>query len=156
MEYQETGNKIPINAHELTDYVKQQLASHDAFVSGNKTLPEFNPYTHPIIYKTKDGKTIMIPDEIQKQAISQWYQEHGTNVPVAQYLPQETTQVVKLPQGKPKIEYVDDDNGDYMRLGLLIFTVFVALYLFYKWGHNTSPSSGSGMSYDQIRAYMMR
>lgn len=136
MDYQETGNKIPISAQELIDYVKMQLAQHNTFVAANKTLPDYNPYTHPIIYKTKDGKTIMIPDEIQKQAISQWYDQHGTNVPAMQQVPQEPTQITKLPQGKPKIIYEEEnDNTDTMKIGLLIFAVCFALYLFYKWGH---------------------
>ena len=92
MEYQETGNKIPISAQELVDYVKQQLAIHDASIASNQTLPDYNPYTHPVIYKTKDGKTIMIPDEIQKQAVSQWHDQNGTNVPVMQQVAPESQQ----------------------------------------------------------------
>ncbi|QKF94285.1 hypothetical protein QKU48_gp0827 [Fadolivirus algeromassiliense] len=154
MNFQETGNKIPISAQELVEYVHNQLAAYDAFIAANKTHPDFNPYTHPIIYQTKDGKTIKIPDEIQKSAINDWYQQHGTNIPVMQQVPQQQAPVIpKLPQGKPQIIVEDDNGGEFMKLGLLIFVAVVALYLFYKYNHK---SSGSSLNTEQIRAFMSK
>ena len=68
--YQETGNKIPIALTEFINYVQQILNEYDELLKATGTSPDFNPYTETLIYKTKDGKIVQIPEEIKKIAIN--------------------------------------------------------------------------------------
>lgn len=117
MSYQITGNKIPVTKEELINYIHQQLT---AFDSGN--IKDYNPYTDAIIYITKDGKTIQIPTDIHKEAISQW------KSPVKAQLsaPVQPIQAVQ--------EEVESGQPDYITIGILILAAIIAFYLFNKSG----------------------
>ena len=130
MNFQETGNKIPVTAQELIDYVQQLLEKHDTDISTNKVLPNFNPYTNPIIYNTNDGKTIKIPEEIQKQAIDLWYQKNGTNVAVMQQV--QPQQIYNQYTEQTVDENKNRENTDYFTLFILIIGLVFALYLLYN------------------------
>jgi hypothetical protein len=149
MNYKETGNKIPISVPELIDFAHQKLAEYDSAVSTNKSISFQNPYSEPIIYPTKDGKTIMVPNEIQKQAIDLWYNKTGRNVPVMQQIPQ-NEQIVEQP--KQEVIYVYEDGNDIFKLAILIVAALFALYLFF----NMRETSGSSMSMDKVKFYLVR
>ena len=112
MSYQITGNKIPVTKDELIIYMKEQLSAFDSGMSKNT-----NPYTDAIIYNTKDGKMIQIPQEIQKEAITLWNQQ---------------PKKFNLPMN----ENDDNDKPDYITIGILILAVILAIYLFNKSGLN--------------------
>ena len=164
MSFQETGNKVPISADELSNYVTSQLQEFDLTISKKKTIPEFNPYIHPIIYKTKDGKTIKIPEGIQKQAVDLWYQKTGKNIPLMQQMQQQPqpqpqpqpqqeiqSQEMQLPK---KVIYVYENDTSLIRLGILIFAAVLALFLFFKM--NNSSSSPFNINTEQLRYYLTK
>jgi hypothetical protein len=132
MNYQETGNKVPIASQELTNYVYKKLATYGEQIKTTKIMPSRNPYTQSIIYKTEDGKTIKIPKDIQKQAISNWIAKMGDNVPS---LP---TYKTEMNPETPNISNTLSNMGnkDWITLAILIFAAVLAIYLFYKIGEN--------------------
>jgi hypothetical protein len=77
--YQQTGNKVPIPITEFTNYINEQLLQYDKLKEATKTEPEYNPYVQPIIYHTKNGKTVQIPKEIQMKAINDWINMKSQN-----------------------------------------------------------------------------
>lgn len=113
MNYRETGNKIPISEIELSDYVRYKLQEFD----DNPDISP-NPYTQPIIYKTKDNKVIMVPTDIHEKVLNKWHNNNNNT---------------KQP---PKAIYVYEKN-DWVKLGLLILAAMIALYFFYDIGHKT-------------------
>ena len=151
MNFEETGNKVPVTVDELMKFSEQKLAEFDQQVSKSKSIPSPNPYTDPIIYKTKDGKTIMVPTEIQKQAVNDWYKKTGRNVPIMQQTNQEMEQVIK-PKKFPqkKVVYVYENGTDLVKLGILIFAAVLALYLFFKMD-NKQTSSPYNINTEQLR-----
>lgn len=106
--FQETGNKIPISFNELMDY------AHMKFSEYNKTKTGPNPFTNPIIYTTKDGKTIMIPTDIQNQAIQLWKKSGGVEP-----FQQEAVDIKK-------------DNHEFLKFTLLTLIIIITLYLFFN------------------------
>jgi len=110
MSYKQTGNKVPVTKDELINYTHNQLQLHDA-----GKLKDMNPYTQPIIYITKEGKMIQVPQEIQQEAISSWNPQP------------------KYSSVQPK-EDDESEKPDYITVGMLILAAIIALYLFYKSG----------------------
>lgn len=82
MEYHETGNKIAVPTEELIKYIHKQLNNYENSIHETQSLGLYNPYSQPIIYKTTNGKTIKVPQEIKKYAIDLWHKMNGTNVPL--------------------------------------------------------------------------
>ena len=81
MNYQDTGNKIPVPVQELTAYVQKKLAEYDQLnllqISPHGSIDSLlndkpNPYNDTIIYMTKDGRLIKVPKDIQNIAIDLW------------------------------------------------------------------------------------
>lgn len=110
MSYKQTGNKIPVTKDELINYTHNQLQSFD---SGK--LKDMNPYNQPIIYITKDGKMIQVPEELQQEAIASWN-------------PQPKYSAVNSQEDK------ESGETDYITIGMLILAAIIAVYLFYKSG----------------------
>lgn len=172
MSFRQTGNKIAVTGQELIAYVKQQLANYDGSISKNKSLPKSNPYTHPIIYKTQNGKMIQVPEEIQKQAISSWYQQNGTNVPAAQQTAEIDPLMENEMRQEQKVVYVEDNSTNWLKLAMLILAGLLAVYLLYKmstpanYGYAVPvtglsvgpapPTAASLMTNEQIRYYLTR
>jgi hypothetical protein len=69
--YEQTGNKIPLTIDELMQCVFDRLDIYDSIGGGNNTASTYNPYIHPIIYNTRDGRTVQIPEDIQQRAINE-------------------------------------------------------------------------------------
>ena len=133
MNYQETGNQIPISQQELIIFVHSKLEDYDRKVSVLKMPTSPNPYTDPLIYTTKEGKTIKIPEEIQKQAVHDWYRQHGTNVPVMQRTPDIPPQLDKNQrQPRKAVMYVYEDGYDWVKITILVVAAIIALYLFFQ------------------------
>jgi|LakMenEpi03Aug12_release.lakeMendotaPanAssembly.Ray.scaffolds.fasta_scaffold295451_2 hypothetical protein len=152
MDFRETGNKIPISSDELINYAQTLLADFDTKISTNKSIPSVNPYVQPLIYKTNDGKTIRIPDEIQKQAVHIWYQKTGRNVPVMQQINQDYKEAPTIDQ-KQKVVYVYENSDNYINIGILIIAAVLALFLLFKITGNTGHRSFNITS-EQIRYYL--
>ena len=82
MNYQETGNKIPVTVQELIGYVQKKLSEYDQLnllkVSSYGNIDSLllnqkpTPYKDYIIYMTREGKLIKIPEQIQNMAIDLW------------------------------------------------------------------------------------
>jgi hypothetical protein len=159
MSFRETGNKVPISTEELIKYVHFRLLEFDAIVSEQKSIPSFNPYVDEIIYKTKEGKTIKIPVEIQKQAIDMLYQQTGKNIPTSQQMPQTQPRQQMKPTRRPKLQkkviYVYEEDNNPIKLGILIFAAILALYLFFKI-NSDSQSSPYGVNTEKLRYYLAK
>lgn len=155
MNFRETGNKVPVTVDELINFSERQLGEFDALVSQSKSIPSQNPYTDPIIYTTQEGKTIKVPQEIQKEAVNNWYNKTGRNVPVMQQSNQEVVQEEMRPKQLPqkKVVYVQENGNDLVKLGILIFAAMLALYLFIKMGKESAPF---GVTDEQLRYYLTK
>src|SRR5689334_21468905 len=84
MSYKQTGNKVPVTREELINYTHKQIHAYDV-----GKLKDMNPYTEPIIYVTKDGKMIQVPQEIQKEAVASWHQQPRLQMPERMPMPKE-------------------------------------------------------------------
>ena len=162
MSFQETGNKVPISTDELIKYVHFKLIEFDAIVAENKSIPSFNPYVHAIIYKTKDGKTIKIPEEIQKQAIDLLYQQTGKNIQTSQQMPQvpqaqsmQPMQPMRRRKLQKKVIYVYEEDNNPIKLGILIFAAVLALFLFFKM-NSDAKSSPYNVDTEQLRYFLTK
>ena len=71
-EYKETGNKVPLPMDELINFAQEKLQDFDRLVEATQSRPERSPYNSPIIYTTKEGKLVQIPEYIQQQAVNLW------------------------------------------------------------------------------------
>ena len=148
-----TGNKIPVTSQELIMYCQHKLAEFDESVSSNKTIPLINPYTDKIVYVTKEGKTIMIPQEIQKQAVNFWYEKTGRNVPLMQQTnPDAHNDKMML---RPRRKHIIREQKDYVRLAILVFAALLALYLFFKMS-NKHNDVKFGMDPERVRYYLAK
>ena len=112
--YQKTGNNIPIPVDELVAYVQERLNQYDMLTQATEAVPSYNPYTHPIIYPREDGKTVQIPEDIQKQAVGIYLRKKRTgdqqpsqqlSQQPSQYLPQQPSQhppIIKVLHSPPQ------------------------------------------------------
>ena len=153
MNFKETGNKVPISGEELINYVQHKLGEFDAPSSQQKSIPFINPYSQEIIYKTKDGKTIKIPEEIQKQAVDLWYQKTGKNIALMQQIQPLQPEIKSSPQ--KKVVYVYENDDSLIKLAILIFAAVLALYLFFKM-NGQSSASPFGVNTEQLRYYLTK
>jgi len=151
MNFKETGNKVPVTSQELIMFCQAKLAEFDESVSANKTIPLVNPYTDKMLYATKEGKTIMIPQEIQKQAVNFWYEQTGRNVPLMQQTnPEASNTQIIIPKEKPIVK----EERDYIKLAILILAAMLALYLFIKIGNKSDVKFG--LEPQRLRYYMTK
>ncbi len=144
MSFKETGNKIPISADELINYMHIQFSAYDKTKSGS------NPYTDIVIYTTKDGKTIIIPKEIQQQAI-----ENFANIESIKSTPFEYEAVLPNSESKEVSNNVLNDatvyDNNLIKLGLLFFVAIIALYLFFNIDNDASMFSAK-----RVRFYLTK
>ena len=137
MNYEETGNKVPISLEELINYVQQQLYIYDNIKAQNPNIvPSINPYTQPIIYETQDGKIIKIPANIQKQAIELYNKKKENNDINYAYdngnLPSEEYDYdVQSETYKPTF-FSENNMNKYLKLAILILAALLALYYLKK------------------------
>lgn len=150
-----TGKNIPINTTVLMEYVINNLKMYHEYVNSTGDEPDFNPYNSPIVYRTDDGKSVEIPEEVKKEAIKVWNNKNNSinehtnneinnqnnefeeleetptqqniNKPIKQYT---ESKYIKKP--KEKIIYVEKKSNNII-LYLIILVVLIAIgYYFYK------------------------
>lgn len=109
--YQETGNKIPVTEDELLKVMNQKYKDY----YNDNSLP--NPDNTDVIYTTKDGKTIKIPDEIKMKAKTSW----------ATALMKEKKEEIK----KNKSDDVTKTSTIWGNMLILVIVIIIALYLLY-------------------------
>lgn len=114
MDFKQTGKQIEVTVPELTEYVIKQLDLYDKYGDKNDGCP----YTDPIIYTTKDGKTIMVPKDIQKSIVD-------TRKPIETF--QEMKPVKKIEKNIEKTK----ESSDW-KLYVFIIIGFIVCYLLYK------------------------
>ena len=113
--FRETGNKVPISYDELLQYVHSKLNEFIATIAQTKSLSLNNPFKNPIIYTTPSGKTIRIPDEIQKKAIDFWIQRNGARDTDGSLSIHDNP--YKLPQGQNNIPFQQRINDNFQYKG---------------------------------------
>jgi hypothetical protein len=118
MNFKQTGNKIPVSADILTNYVNQQLNNYKG--SGP------NPFTTPIIYKTPENKSIMVPTNLQNQIINTWKSQH----------PEKFDDLLTEQEQIPLNPVVKTDKYKTMKIIILVLIALFVLYLFFQ--HNNS------------------
>ena len=69
-EFQLTGNNVPVNKMELIKHVHGLLYNYQIQIN-NKQEPEIDPFKTSLFISNED-KTIMIPHEIQNEAIQSY------------------------------------------------------------------------------------
>ncbi len=74
VEYQPTGNNINLRMDELVEFVLEKIQQYEYMVKATETVPSFSPFKDPIIFTTQEGKTVQIPEYVQKEAIKIWNQ----------------------------------------------------------------------------------
>lgn len=77
IQYQKTGNDIPLPVDTLVNFVMEKCKEYDTLVDATGTQPTQSPYTDPVIFTTDEGKTVQVPQYIQQQAIKQWSEDRG-------------------------------------------------------------------------------
>lgn len=110
--YEETGNKIPVTEAELLIFMNTKYTD---YYNDNK-LP--NPDKTDVIYTTKDGKTIKVPDEIKMKAKTEWLKS----------LMEESKQNIKKIKNNRK---ETEDQSKWGNTIIFIVVIIVALYLLY-------------------------
>ena len=63
-----TGQSLPIYIDELEQHIYKLLYSYDKAIQ----KPQHNPYKHPIVHTTKEGKTIQVPTDLHLKTIQKW------------------------------------------------------------------------------------
>lgn len=74
--FKQTGNNIPVYIDELEAHITRLLTVYDKA----DPKPKHNPYKHPIIHTTSEGKVIQVPKDFQQKTI----QKHMATKPKTQ------------------------------------------------------------------------
>lgn len=153
-QYQHTGKQIPVSVPDLISFVHDKLYQYDQLKKGTGVEPTFNPYLQPIIYTMSNGKSIIIPENIQKQAVGLWIKKkhdpeimnnsNNQNIPNQEdSIPavQEIGDVIQYgqPKQKPnKIIYVFDNNtNSWLMIGLILLLIY-CFYIYFVSDNNPS------------------
>lgn len=147
MNYEETGNKVPVTETEL---IKVMIVKYDAYArSQNTSSPLPNPDKEPVIYTTQDGKTIKIPDEIKIKAKTIWLKDVINKV--------QTNQMKVEDVGvKPsaKIVKIYDDSQKLTNIIILALAVIIAAYLLYTYGGRVKTMYNT--STEELKRYLQK
>jgi hypothetical protein len=76
--YRKTGNNISVSVDDLKNIIIDKLRIYDNTIPRARTNM-VNPYKNVIYTKTKEGKMIQIPSDIQETIINQWIQSKQTH-----------------------------------------------------------------------------
>lgn len=145
MNFQETGNKIPVTEQELIDYM---IVRYDAYAkSQNTSDPLPNLDKEKVIYTTKDGKTVQIPDEIKMKAKTIWLKDYINKVKNNQARVEDVG--VKVPQ---KVVKIYDNSQRLTNIIILSLAVIVAIYLLYMYGHKFREMYNTGT--EELKLYL--
>lgn len=145
MNYQETGNKIPVTESEL---INVMIAKYDAYAkSQNSTSPLPNPDSENIVYTTQEGKTIKIPDEIKMKAKTMWIKDLAKRVENKQV----TLEEVGISPPKQVVQ-IYDENQKFTNIIILIAAVLIALYLLYTYGGKLRDTYNIGT--EELKFYL--
>jgi len=74
IDYQPTGNQINLPVDKLISFVHEKISEYERLFKAIGTQPGLNPFKDPIIFTTEEGKTVQVPDYVQKEAIKSWNQ----------------------------------------------------------------------------------
>ena len=121
MNYQETGNKIPVTEDELLKVMNQKYIDYY-----NNQTTSSNPDTQDIIYTTQDGKTIKIPDEIKIKAKTIWLKSLMESEPSK-----------KINKTKKSTNFIN--------MIILFIAALIALYLIYIYTTDLRKSYNTGI-----------
>ena len=113
-EYKETGNKVPLPMDELINFAQEKLQDFDRLVEATQSRPKRSPYNSPIIYTTKEGKLVQIPEYIQQQAINLWESaKRGlTNPPDRRQYQEEEEEELPFPEDPEDYEKLEKESKD--------------------------------------------
>ncbi len=136
IEYKETGNKVPLPMDELLNFAQEKLQEFDKLVEATQTRPTNSPYTNPIIYTTKEGKLVQIPEYIQQQAINLWNNaKRGLDDVDRRYYKEEEEELLLLPEDLEdkkleKEESKDEDNTwKYVICFIVTILILISSYV---------------------------
>ena len=138
MSFQETGNKIPVTHEDLIKYCQYKLAQFDIAIATNKDItPNPNPYLDNLIYETEDGKTVMVPEEIQKEAIDMWRKRKN----------QPKKQIIKQQQ------YPQKTKKNYIVLIIWILVALLSAYFFFR---SNTQAIKVGLDTEKLTYYLTK
>jgi hypothetical protein len=70
--FKKTGNMINLSYDELAGYVQTKLKDYDRVEAMTDVPPAESPYKNPIVYVTKEGKYVQVPEFVQRKVIKEW------------------------------------------------------------------------------------
>lgn len=79
--FMETGNSVPITIPELETYILNVLQKYDSMSDDEKNQID-SPYENMIVYTTKDGRDVKVPEKVQISVIEKYNnykQQMGNN-----------------------------------------------------------------------------
>lgn len=109
------SNKIPVSETDLIKFVHKKLSEFDKTINTTGKVPEYNPYTEPIIFISKK-KFYMVPLDTQLKAVTLWTNKN---------------KVIRRKRKNTK-NHTNDCDFDYVKLIILIIAALLALYFFFN------------------------
>jgi len=139
IEYQKTGNHIPIPVDKLTNAVYEKLSEYDNLVNSLGMKPTQSPYKDQIIYTTDEGKLIQIPKYIQEQAVFKWNKKNGNTDQIPKQLNTYNANTHNTNTNNTnthnKLEdnvIIKENNNIMIYIFLLVGALLIMLYLYNK------------------------
>lgn len=108
------SNKIPMSETDLIKFVHKKLFEFDKTINTTGKVPEYNPYTEPIIFISKK-KFYMVPLDTQLKAVTEWTHKNKT---------------IKRKRRNTN-KHTNNYDFDYIKLIILIIAALLALYFFF-------------------------
>jgi hypothetical protein len=123
-QYRKTGNVHHIPLPEMIDHVILKINQFNEIKEATGGTPPQNPFTDALVFTTNDGRTVQIPEQVQKQAIEHY--NKSINGPV------EEKQEEEVEEQEPKVVVVESDNS--ILWFAIIIIGLILLYFIYKQG----------------------
>jgi len=124
--FQETGKELSIDLNELVSYVQKKLYEYDQNKNPSPNL--YNPYKHPIIYVTKDGKFIKVPDDIVQKTIALWKERPS-------------------PEFISNSEYISTKKDHKKVSNILLLIIFICVVIYFYYTKVKKPISIENVKY---------
>lgn len=121
-QYRKTGNTHHIPLPDMIEHVVMKINQFNEIKEATGGVPPQNPFSDPIVFTTKDGRTVQIPEQVQQQAVQEYHKmiigDHD-----------EVDEIEEEYIEEPKLVVVEQDNT-YMWMAIIILSL-ILLYFIY-------------------------
>lgn len=108
-DFVQTGQNLPVSVEQLVKYVHMELDRYDNLVKMTESIPNYTPYSNPIIFTTEEGKQVQIPEQIQQEAVKVWVNAKSQNEQGDDYI-EAKKQYEELQESPYGREYQQQEN----------------------------------------------